>query len=168
MKYRRRIYYSSEQRAEIWDRWQRGESLSSIGRRFDRQSSSVFSVISPTGGIRPTDRTRSKQALSLKVAGWLSDPKVLAAGKAIYEGTQNPAVRCALCHGVDGKPTRIGKGAPDFSHASEAEASNDLWFWRISEGVQKTKMMGWKNSLTEEQRWQVIAYIRTLAHKGAH
>ncbi len=66
MKYRRRIYYSSEQRAEIWDRWQRGESMSSIGRRFDRQSSSVFSVISPTGGIRPTDRTRSKQALSLK------------------------------------------------------------------------------------------------------
>ncbi len=40
--------------------------MSSIGRRFDRQSSSVFSVISPTGGIRPTDRTRSKQALSLK------------------------------------------------------------------------------------------------------
>ncbi len=101
-------------------------------------------------------------------AGWLSDPKVLAAGKAIYEGTQNPAVRCALCHGVDGKPTRIGKGAPDFSNASEAEESNDLWFWRISEGVEKTKMMGWKNSLTEEQRWQVIAYIRTLAHKGAH
>jgi hypothetical protein len=46
MKYRRRIYYSSLQRAEIWDRWQRGESMSSIGRVFDRQSSSVFSVIS--------------------------------------------------------------------------------------------------------------------------
>ena len=48
MKYRRRIYYSATQRAEIWDRWQRGESMSSIGRVFDRQSSSVFSVISPT------------------------------------------------------------------------------------------------------------------------
>ena len=44
MKYRRRIYYSAAQRAEIWDRWQRGESMSSIGRRFDRQSSSVFSA----------------------------------------------------------------------------------------------------------------------------
>ena len=51
MKYRRRIYYSASQRAEIWDRWQRGESMSSIGRVFERQSSSVFSVISPTGGI---------------------------------------------------------------------------------------------------------------------
>jgi DNA-binding CsgD family transcriptional regulator len=65
MPYRRRIYYSAAQRAEIWDRWQRGESMSSIGRAFDRQSSSVFSVISPTGGIRPPERKRAVQALSL-------------------------------------------------------------------------------------------------------
>ena len=65
MAYRRRIYYSASQRAEIWDRWQRGESMSSIGRLFDRNSSSVFSVISPTGGIRPAERMRGKQALSL-------------------------------------------------------------------------------------------------------
>src|SRR5882762_4874835 len=49
MKQRRRIYYSAAQRSEIWDRWQAGEPMSSIGRRFDRESSSVFSVISPTG-----------------------------------------------------------------------------------------------------------------------
>ena len=61
----RRIYYTAAQRAEIWDRWQRGESMSSIGRRFDRESSSVFSVISPTGGIRPPDRKRGQHALSL-------------------------------------------------------------------------------------------------------
>src|SRR5882762_1544622 len=65
MKQRRRIYYLSAQRSEIWDRWQAGESMSSIGRRFDRESSSVFSVISPTGGIRPSVRRRPKQALSL-------------------------------------------------------------------------------------------------------
>jgi len=51
MKQRRRIYYSAAQRAEIWDRWKAGESMSSIGRRFDRESSSVFSVLSPTGGM---------------------------------------------------------------------------------------------------------------------
>ena len=51
MKQRRHIYYSAAQRSEIWDRWQAGEPMSSIGRRFDRESSSVFSVISPTGGI---------------------------------------------------------------------------------------------------------------------
>lgn len=65
MKYRRRIYYSADQRAEIWDRWQRGESMSSIGRAFERESSSVYSVISPTGGIRPPDRKRSTLVLSL-------------------------------------------------------------------------------------------------------
>ena len=65
MKQRRRIYYSAAQRSEIWDRWQAGEPMSAIGRRFDRESSSVFSVISPTGGIRPPDRRRSKQTLSL-------------------------------------------------------------------------------------------------------
>ena len=50
IKYRRRIYHSAAQRAQIWDLWQRGESMSSIGWVLDRQSSSVFSVISPTEG----------------------------------------------------------------------------------------------------------------------
>jgi hypothetical protein len=65
MKQRRRIYYSAAQRSEIWDRWQAGEPMSSIGRRFDREPSSVFSVISPTGGIRPSGGRRSREALSL-------------------------------------------------------------------------------------------------------
>jgi DNA-binding CsgD family transcriptional regulator len=72
MKQRRRIYYSAAQR----NRWQAGEPMSAIGRRFDRESSSVFSVISPTGGIRPPDRRRSKQTLSLsereEISRWLS------------------------------------------------------------------------------------------------
>ena len=65
MKQRRRIYYSAAQRSEIWDRWQAGESMKSIGRRFDRASSSVFSVISPAGGIRPVERRRASTVLSL-------------------------------------------------------------------------------------------------------
>ena len=65
MRQRKRIHYSAEQRAEIWERWRRGESMSSIGRQFDRESSSVFSVLSPTGGIRPPERKRAARALSL-------------------------------------------------------------------------------------------------------
>lgn len=65
MKQRTRIYYSAEQRADIWDRWQRGESMSSIGRLFERESSSVYSILHPSGGIRPPKRTRSRLALSL-------------------------------------------------------------------------------------------------------
>jgi len=65
MAYRTRIKYTTEQKNEIWDCWQRGESQSSIGRLFDRESSSVFGLLSPSGGIRPAPRTRSKLALTL-------------------------------------------------------------------------------------------------------
>jgi len=65
MAHRPRIKYTTAQKNEIWDRWQRGESQSSIGRLFDRESSSIFSILSPSGGIRPTPRTRSKLALTL-------------------------------------------------------------------------------------------------------
>lgn len=65
MTYRSRINYTSEQKKEMWDRWQKGDSLKDIGRSFDRPSSSIYSILSPTGGIRPLDRKRSQQALSL-------------------------------------------------------------------------------------------------------
>ena len=65
MKQRTRIYYTPAQRSEMWDRWQRGESMSSIGRAFDRESSSVYGILSPTGGIRPPLRKRSRLALTL-------------------------------------------------------------------------------------------------------
>ena len=65
MGYRRRIYFTDQQKAEIWDRWQRGESMSSIGRRFDRNSSSIFPLLAHTGGIRPPVRKRSRRALTL-------------------------------------------------------------------------------------------------------
>jgi IS30 family transposase len=75
MKRRRRVNYSVAQRAEIWDRWQAGEPMSWIGRRFDRDSSLVFSVISPSGGIRPPERHRARKALSLfdreEISRWL-------------------------------------------------------------------------------------------------
>ena len=65
MAHRPRIKYTTKQRNEIWDRWQRGESMSSIGRLFDRESSSIFSILSPSGGIRPAPRKRSKLSLTL-------------------------------------------------------------------------------------------------------
>lgn len=65
MSYRRRIYFTSEQRSEIWDRWQAGESMSSIGRGFERDSSSIYPLLSRTGGIRPPDRKRSRLSLTL-------------------------------------------------------------------------------------------------------
>ena len=65
MKYRQRTFYTDKQKSEIWDRWQRGESMSSIGRGFDRASSSIYPLLARTGGIRPPDRVRSRLALTL-------------------------------------------------------------------------------------------------------
>jgi DNA-binding CsgD family transcriptional regulator len=65
MVYRTRINYTAEQKAEMWDRWQRGESLNAIGRAFDRPSSSIFGQLVPSGGIRPSVRRRSRLALTL-------------------------------------------------------------------------------------------------------
>lgn len=65
MAYRTRIKYTPAQKEEIWDRWRKGESLTSIGRLFDRPSSSIFNMLAPTGGIRPPTRKRSRQTLTL-------------------------------------------------------------------------------------------------------
>jgi len=65
MKQRPRIYYSSEQRNLMWDRWQKGDSMHVIARLFDRGHSSVQRILSGTGGIRPRQRSRSRLALTL-------------------------------------------------------------------------------------------------------
>jgi DNA-binding CsgD family transcriptional regulator len=122
MKQRRRIYYSAVQRSEIWDRWQAGESMSSIGRRFDRESSSVFSVISPTGGIRPPDRHRAKQALTPsereEISRWLSMRRSLrsiarhlgrSASTVSREVSRNGGVDRYRAHRV--RSGRLGSGA---------------------------------------------------------
>lgn len=65
MKYRTRTFYTDKQKSEMWDRWQRGESMSSIGRYFNRASSSIFPHLAQFGGIRPAQRKRLQGALSL-------------------------------------------------------------------------------------------------------
>jgi IS30 family transposase len=65
MKYRTRIYYTEEQKALMWDRWQRGETIHSIARLFDRGHSSIQRILAETGGIRPRPRRRSRLALTM-------------------------------------------------------------------------------------------------------
>lgn len=64
MKQRPRIYYTEEQKALMWDRWQQGESLNAIARLFDRYHSSISRIFAETGGIRPEPRRRSRLALT--------------------------------------------------------------------------------------------------------
>ena len=65
MKTRTRIRYTEEQNTLMWDGWQKGESLNSIARLFDRNHSSVERILKESGGIRPLARRRSRLALTL-------------------------------------------------------------------------------------------------------
>jgi hypothetical protein len=64
MKRRKRIYYNAQQRAIIWERYQRGDSLHDIARFFDRFHFSIQGIIAKSGGIRPKEKTRSALCLT--------------------------------------------------------------------------------------------------------
>jgi len=65
MERRTRWGFTAAEKAELWDCWQRGESLKAIGRAFGKPSSSIYHQLSPYGGIRPPPRCRSRLALTL-------------------------------------------------------------------------------------------------------
>jgi len=65
MKRRPRIHYMESQKALMWDRWQKGESLQKIAQLFDRNHSSIERILAETGGIQPAQRRRSRLALTL-------------------------------------------------------------------------------------------------------
>jgi len=91
-----------------------------------------------------------------------SNPKSLAAGKSIY--TKN----CYDCHGKKGKGDGpksgdLDKSPKDFTKEQFQKQTDGSLFWKITEG--RKPMPSFKKDLTDEQRWQVINYVRTLGTK---
>ncbi|HEY9786107.1 MAG TPA: cbb3-type cytochrome c oxidase subunit II [Candidatus Obscuribacterales bacterium] len=83
------------------------------------------------------------------------------AGRGIY--TQN----CAVCHGLEGygngpNAITLEKKPPNFSRPYYKQYSDEFWFYRITEGIVGTRMPRWGEILTEEQRWYLVAYLKTL------
>ena len=77
--------FSSAEKTEMWDRWQRGDSLKAIGRAFGKPSSSIYFQVSPHGGIRPAPRRRSGLALTL------SERETISRGIATHQSTRSMA-----------------------------------------------------------------------------
>ena len=65
MSRRKRRWYTSAEKSEMWDRWQRGESLNAIARAFETSHSAITKNLARYGGIRPPGRKRSRLALTL-------------------------------------------------------------------------------------------------------
>lgn len=117
------------------------------------------------------ERGKKNAGLEYADGDWVVPPEVvhlqqpevdsvsLAEGKALYE------VYCWACHGETGMGDGAAGGAmgsqPANFHAEavQAQASGAL-FWKIGEG--RGAMPGFAGVLTDEQRWNLVAYIRHL------
>ena len=99
---------------------------------------------------------------------YLSDKKVdtqadasANAGRGIY--TQN----CAVCHGenaLGNGPNSISleKKPANFTRPFYKQYPDAFWFYRIREGVAGTRMPHWGETLSTEQMWYLVAYLKTL------
>src|SRR5215510_13208793 len=70
---------------------------------------------------------------------------------------------CASCHGDtghgDGPAGASLSPRPRNLAELQKQVGDDYLFWRINVGKEGTAMIAWKGTLTDEQIWQVIAFI---------
>ena len=85
----------------------------------------------------------------------------VSATKAIYISN------CGPCHGDKGKgngPAAPGLNPKPADHASMAvqSESDGSLFWKVTNG--RNPMPAYKKVFTDQQRWELINFIRTLKH----
>ncbi len=86
-------------------------------------------------------------------------------GEDIAKGKEIFAQNCAVCHGEDGKG--IVQGTPDVTSPEFwVQASMADRFEVITKG--KGAMPAWEGTLSEEDRWAVLSYMRTFGYKSIH
>lgn len=88
--------------------------------------------------------------------------KVINSGRAIYEE------RCADCHGKSGKgngpsAADLEKPPTNFRTGKCQSQTDGELYWKITEGHKP--MPSYKKKLSEEQRWQLVHYLRTFSDK---
>lgn len=86
--------------------------------------------------------------------------------KATLEGKKLFKLYCSPCHGNKGKGDGIAgmslKPRPTNLTSKTVQAQTDgAIFWKITEG--RPPMASYKDALPENQRWQMVNFIRDLA-----
>lgn len=79
---------------------------------------------------------------------------------------------CSVCHGYSGTGDGIFVAGlqpppPDFSDGNYGTLDKPTYadadyFWRISEGLPWSAMPAWKGQYSEDDRWKLVHYIRTM------
>jgi len=89
-----------------------------------------------------------------------SSPGDAGAGMEVFNNN------CQTCHGPGGLGDGPAGSALDPKPANlpalASQVKDDYFFWRINTGVPGTSMVAWNSVLSEQEIWDVIAYIRTL------
>src|SRR5712692_2963649 len=83
--------------------------------------------------------------------------------QAIESGRVMFRMYCAGCHGLHATGGRSG---PDLTRGTFAGGDSDADVYRVvSAGVPGSEMPGFGGRLEDNERWQLIAYVRTLARR---
>ena len=99
-----------------------------------------------------------KEYMAMKSASPASSNEVND-GKTLY------MANCSPCHGVKGKgdgaaAASLASKPADHTSAIMLNETDGSIFYKITEG--RAPMPPYKNAFTEKQRWELVAYIRTL------
>ena len=105
------------------------------------------------------ERSVKRQAHKVQVPE-LEDPEKVHAGLAAFHET------CVICHGAPGEErTQLSKGlypkAPDLAQAARAWTPAEL-FVITKGGIKMTGMPAWGPTHSDEQLWQIVAFLRLL------
>jgi mono/diheme cytochrome c family protein len=114
--------------------------------------------------------------VSLLLWHWVLAWVVAAERGEPQQGQQLYRHYCAACHGVEG--TGTGRNAPYLEQMGRAPRDHtDIWYMNqlsdraISEGKRREGeppfMPWWGYTLTEEDIWDLVAFIRSLAREAA-
>ena len=88
----------------------------------------------------------------------------------IVAGAKGYIANCAVCHGSAGSDeSNIAKGlyvkAPQFTkHGVDDDPAGET-YWKIEHGIRFTGMPSFKDSLTEEQIWQIAYFLKNGTDK---
>jgi mono/diheme cytochrome c family protein len=97
---------------------------------------------------------------SLKDLNVSQPERDVLSGRVIYSTT------CIRCHGVDGKGDGQMKFTPPAADLTSLAVQGKLdarLFKSVHDGRTNTAMGAWREALTDDEIWDVLAYVRTLA-----